>query len=313
MKDNAEREHDEKEKEFKIEQSRRKKARTTKKPLNIAGNETVATPYAGPESKLFDGLTFFVMTDQVHLVKKSKAELETMVKANGGKLVQRDSTDKKLVIVADKRLVKVSSLEKRNTNNIVKPIWISDCIRQADADAGAMPYILPFEPNRHMFHLLDDDQMDFEANVDENGDSYARDIENVDEMRRILSSMPKKFEGEGNFDRENFLTQLEDHGEALSNLKNCMFNNIKVYFPPSEDAAWELSATLAKNYVEFAGGVVLKNQKGATHVVVPDGQDKHTQNGDVDVKGLARTVGAGWIEKCWQEGTRVDEERFQRG
>jgi DNA ligase-4 len=311
LKDNAEREHDEKEKEFKIEQSRRKKARTAKKPLIIAGNDTVSTAYAGPESKIFDGLTFFIMTDQIHPTKKSKAELEAMVKANGGKIVQRDSTDKNLVVIADKRLVKVQSLEKRDTNNIVKPIWIQDCIRQAEADAGAHPFILPFEPNRHMFYLLDADQEGFEENVDEHGDSYARDIEDVEEMRAILSHMPKKFEVK--FEREAFLGQLEDHGQALSSLKNYMFSGMGVYFSPSDDREWELNSTLAKNYIAFAGGVVVEGRKGATHVVVPDGQDKQESNGHVDVAGLARTVGIGWIEKCWQEDTRVDEERFQWG
>ncbi|KAF2799339.1 DNA ligase 4 [Melanomma pulvis-pyrius CBS 109.77] len=312
LKDNVEREHDEKEKEFKIEQSRRKKARTTKKALVVAGNETVATPYAGPKSQLFDGLSFFIMTDQLHPAKHSKAQLEALVKANGGKIVQRDSTDKSLVIVADKRLVKVSSIEKRDTMNIVKPIWIHDCIQQAEADVGALPFVLPFEPNRHMFYLLGADQLDFEANVDDNGDSYSRDIADVDELRGILTSMPSKYETV--FEKELFLGQLEDHGESLANLKNCMFSQLKVGFSSamSGDKNWDLRARLAMNYIRFGGGVVLdEDESGATHFVVPDGENRGVRNGAVS--GLARIVGVGWIEKCWEEGTRVDEERFQWG
>ncbi|KAF2710100.1 DNA ligase-like protein [Pleomassaria siparia CBS 279.74] len=311
LKATVEEEHDAKEKELKFEQSRRKKARTTKKPLIIAGNETLSTPYAGPKSQLFDGLTFYIMTDQFYPTKHSKAELEALVKANGGKIVQRDSTDENLVIVADKRLVKVSSLEKRDTLNIVKPIWIHDCIQQAEADTGAMPFVLPFEPNRHMFYLLGSDQIDFERHVDENGDSYARDIKNVDELREILTGMPSKYEAA--FDKKLFLSQLEDHGESLSNLKNCMFRQLKVEFASASDTDrdWPIKVQLAKNYIKFGGGVVIEaDEEGGTHFVVPEGDDE-VSNGNVS--GLARIVGVQWIEKCWKEGTRVDEERFQWG
>ena len=72
VKANVETQKAEKDKEFKIEQSRRKKARTTKKPLTVVGNDTVTTPYAGPESKVFDGLSFYIMTEQNHPSKKTK-------------------------------------------------------------------------------------------------------------------------------------------------------------------------------------------------------------------------------------------------
>jgi DNA ligase-4 len=313
LKDNVEREHNEKEKEFKIEQSRRKKARTTKKPLQVAGGETVSTPFAGPKSKLFDGLSFYIMTEQTEPRKRSKADLEALVKANGGKIVQRESSDKNLVIIAEKRVLKVASLQKRDTYNIVKPIWIDDCIRQADADVGAMPYLLPYEVNRHMWYLLDTDQIRLEEHVDENGDSYTRDIVDVDEMRQILQAMPKKFET--HFEQSSFVAQLEDHGDSLTNLKNYMFANMKVFFTRSDDTEFNFQSILARNYIKFAGGTVVSEKRGATHVVLPAQQDNDgdLDMDDVDISGLARKVGMGWIERCWAEGTRVDEERFQWG
>ncbi|CAA9961351.1 DNA ligase [Pyrenophora teres f. maculata] len=309
VKSRAEKEKSEKEKEFKIEQSRRKKARTTKKPLTVVGDDAVITPYAGPVSKVFEGLTFYIMTEQVHPSKKSKADLEALVKANGGRLIQRNTTAKDLVIVADKRLIKVASLEKRGTNNIVKPIWLQDCIMQNERDAGAPPYLLPFEPNRHMYYLHDDDQIDYEANLDDNGDSYARDITDVDEMRRLLDGVeiPKS-----KFSRDAFLEQLEGHGEDFSQFKTYMFQNVKAKF--SGEVGSELRVRLAKNYVRFGGGQVADggDEEGVTHVVVADGQTSAAK-GKARVNGLARVVGLGWIEKCWEEGTRIDEERFQWG
>ncbi|EDU43033.1 CDC9 ATP-dependent DNA ligase [Pyrenophora tritici-repentis] len=309
VKSRAEKEKSEKEKEFKIEQSRRKKARTAKKPLTVVSDDAIKTPYAGPASKVFEGLAFYIMTEQVYPTKKSKADLEALVKANGGRLVQRDSTAKDLVIVADKRLIKVASLEKRGTNNVVKPAWLQDCIMQNERDAGAPPYLLPFEPNRHMYYLHDDDQMDYEANLDDNGDSYARDIADMEEMRSLLDGMetPKT-----TFSRDGFLEQLEGHGEDFSQFKTYMFRNVKVKF--SAEVGLELRAKLAKNYVRFGGGQIVGDgdEEDVTHVVVADGQTSAAK-GKAKVSGLARVVGLGWIEKCWEEGTRVDEERFQWG
>ncbi|KAH9867034.1 DNA ligase (ATP) [Plenodomus lingam] len=316
LKHDVERTLAEKEKEFKIEASRRKKARTSKKPLTVAGNETLKTPYAGPESKLFDGLSFYIMTEQLYPTKMAKAELESRVKANGGTIVQRDAMDNNLIIVADKRLIKVAALIKRDTNNIVKPVWIQDCIAQNEADAGALPYLLPYEQERHLFYVQDNNQLDFFTNVDEYGDSYARDIADVEEMRMLLDAVgQKKPLGTTTFNREEFLTQLEDHGESFAGLKTHMFSHMKVLFHVDEqDVDGALRAQLARNYVRFGGGVVVEHgdENGITHIVV-EGEQQAVQfnKRKHKISNMARTVGIAWIEKCWHEGTRLDEERFQ--
>ena len=58
LKNNAELEKKRKKSEFKIDESRRKKARTRKKPLVVAGSEVLKTAYGGPETKIFEGLNF---------------------------------------------------------------------------------------------------------------------------------------------------------------------------------------------------------------------------------------------------------------
>lgn len=251
------------------------------------------------------------MTEQVRPTKKSKAELEALVKAHGGKIVQRDAADENLVVVADKRLVKVASLEKRDTNNIVRPVWISDCVAQHERDGAVLSYLLPFEPNRHMLYLLDGKQMEVEENVDGCGDAYARDIEGVGEMRALLEGMDKPETGRGGFDREVFLEQLEDHGEGFVHLKCYMFSNMKVAFEKSGEVGCAVEVQLARNYIRFGGGVVVDgvDEEGVTHIVAPRGAEPK-QNKTL---GMARVVGVEWIQKCWAEGTRVDEERFQWG
>jgi DNA ligase-4 len=163
-----------------------------------------------------------------------------------------------------------------------------------------------------MFYLLDADQEAYEENVDEYGDSYNRDIESADELRNMFSHMAGKVEGK--FDREEFLNQLEGHSSSIFELKNYMFSNMRVYFSEVKgDNEWGLQSLLTKNIIRFGGGIVQDTKRGATHVVVPEGENDLDADGDVNVTGLARTVGIGWVNKCWVEGTRVDEERFQWG
>lgn len=120
LKSNVEKEK--KEKEFKVDDGRRKRVRITrKKPLVVAGNdEVLRTPYAGPETSIFDGLNFClsvrldvcsirliksldIMTDTQKPEKKTKAELEQMVKAHGGKIFQTHDAATNIICIADRR------------------------------------------------------------------------------------------------------------------------------------------------------------------------------------------------------------------
>ena len=122
LKDNAMSQHRAKEEELKIEQNRHKKARTkTKKPLKVVGAPEAQATYAGPASAIFAKLKFCqsasntcleleraltvidIMTDANIPERKTKAELESMVKAHGGAIVQQESTADNLVVIADKR------------------------------------------------------------------------------------------------------------------------------------------------------------------------------------------------------------------
>jgi len=120
LKSNVEKEQ--KEKEFKVDDGRRKRTKLTRRrDLVVAGNdEMLRTAYAGPETKIFEGLNFCVlvftsvpstrlismldiMTESSKPEKKSKSELEQIVKANGGKIYQTHDAAPDTVCVADKR------------------------------------------------------------------------------------------------------------------------------------------------------------------------------------------------------------------
>lgn len=97
--------------------------------------------------------------------------------------------------------MKVASLQKHGDNNLVKPSWVLDCVKQNEKDAGLPDYLLPFEPRyfqskyrlnsqaliksfRHMFFTMEGREDDIKANVDQFSDSYARDT-NVDELKEV--------------------------------------------------------------------------------------------------------------------------------
>jgi DNA ligase-4 len=42
--------------------------------------------------------------------------------------------------------VKVASLQKSGDQNIIRPSWLLDCLKQNEKDAGLPDFLLPFEP-----------------------------------------------------------------------------------------------------------------------------------------------------------------------
>lgn len=144
-------EEKQKEKAFEIDTERKQRratTRTRKKLLTIVGgDEEVRTPYAGPATKVFEGLTFFIVTDALKPFKKTKAELQLIVKANGGTITQKRTSAPDVICVGDKGSgVVVTSIKKEGKFSIVRPSWLFDCIEQSAMDVGKERFLLPLEP-----------------------------------------------------------------------------------------------------------------------------------------------------------------------
>jgi DNA ligase-4 len=96
-------EQEKKEKEFEIAKNRRAIVRRTKKrKLVVAGAEHGSLENIMKNSKLFDGLSFYVLSDCSYPVKKTKDDIEKMIKANGGKIVQTPNAKGKLICITEK-------------------------------------------------------------------------------------------------------------------------------------------------------------------------------------------------------------------
>lgn len=99
--------------------------------------------------------------------KKSKAEIEQLVKLHGGKIFQTENAAKNTWVIGDRSKnpyfqvsnirspspdvenVKISALKKKGTHDIIRPAWIFDCIRQHETEqekGEGGGYVLPLEP-----------------------------------------------------------------------------------------------------------------------------------------------------------------------
>ncbi|KAL7819122.1 hypothetical protein V8C26DRAFT_396075 [Trichoderma gracile] len=297
--------------EMTVEDRRRRNPKRIKKELVIAGDDAAPPQFEGNKTKLFEGLEFCVLSEALKPYKKTKPQLESIIKENGGSISQRAVAGTRMVLIADKKVVKVASLIKDGNADIIRPKWIRDCLEQPDGG-----FLLPYEPG-HIFHATDALAQVAAQNTDRYGDSYARDVD-VDELRELMRDMPKLEDKETTFDKMLFLEQLEQHGKDVGSLRNFMFSRCRVLFYLA-DGAKESARDKWERYVRYGGGSVSQDvdDESVTHIVVLG--DDVMEVGDVGDKlrsklssrrKMPRLVNEGWVEESWREKTLLDEERY---
>ena len=316
-----------KEKEFKVDDARKRKSRaaTRKKPLTVTGynaRDVNEAKFEGPSGQVFRGLTFYIMTETTQPVKKTKVELEEMVKANGGRIVQTHNAVENTVCVADRRTVKVASLEKKGETNLVRPIWLFDCISQSQIDfARALPEIIvPLERERHLFFIAKGELDQYENNVDEFGDSHARDT-SVTELEILMQKM-------GVVNKIK-IDAISEKISGLGDIPGWMFAGLVAYFDPikksepnsddhkvdrnEKDEEVQQCKDVMSWTFRFGGGLLsdeLDNRQ-LTHVVAHEKSDLiQLRQALASRSRLPRLVTRHWIEESWKEQTLLDEERF---
>ncbi|KAK3401244.1 DNA ligase 4 [Sordaria brevicollis] len=298
----------------KMEMENRKRKPATKrarKDLVIAGtsdpSSSSATPVIAPRetreasTQLFSGLDFCVLSESLKPLKMAKPALEKLIKDHGGRIHQqvldRNDPDRIVIPIADKNVVKVASLKKSAPDvDIIRPKWVLDCLAQP-MSSKLKGYLLPFEPS-HLFHAgSEETETRAEQAVDQFGDSYARDLADVEELKAIFDTMVEgdyvsdsdwdsdsgsKNKGKGEFDMNYFLDHLEAQGSSLDELRSFMFRRCKVFFALASNGdgdedgdgdgdgkgTVEGKALRLKNYIRFGNGKVVEELERATHVVV---------------------------------------------
>ncbi|QSZ37187.1 hypothetical protein DSL72_009281 [Monilinia vaccinii-corymbosi] len=314
--------------EFKVDQKKRgpQGVKRQKVILGMEGDEKAL--YAGPHSEVFEGMKFCVLSEMLHPVKKTKVEIETIIKNNGGQITQSSNVKEDIVIIADKKVVKVASLIKIGVRIIVKPVWVLDAIAQMETDTklGGVRYVLPFEKERHMLHITEGDEEEVEGNTDQYGDSYARDVE-VEELKQIFDGMGKieHEDPRSKFDVDAFLEGLEKSGQGLGleSMKSWMFRGCSGVFVVGEKI--HVDVRIEMNHFEFGMGVLLamddlesqSEEGGITHIIFADDMMGKGKGEIQDIKKklegsriIPHLVSWRWIRDSWKGGRKLDEENF---
>ena len=313
-------EQEKKDSQFQVDDSRRKRLRATrKKPITVAGSQaTSSEAVLGQPTKILQGLNVYVMTGSQEPEKKSKGELESLVKSHDGTVCQNDSRPR-TVCIGGNRSVHVASAIKRGNVDVVKPIWLFENIRQNEMELGKPTLPLPFEP-RHMFFTIAESETFVRSNADAYGDSYCRDV-STQELREIMDSMPAKFEGSRN--SSGLKSELLENDDELGESSGWMFDGLVIYvdaevwrtkdLPSSVQNHSDLRGPRACNLARFAGARLVNGlQPGVTHVLVGEDRSRHRalRQEVSNYKALPRLVSIAWIEQSWIEKIRLDEERF---
>ncbi|KAK5078865.1 DNA ligase (ATP) [Lithohypha guttulata] len=315
----------------KMQAASRKRAQTAdrkRRPLQVAGYSQKSLDGAAnykeqsEPTSVFRGLTIYVMTGSTSPKKMTKVELEKLVKSQGGKIIQtadaRPSDDgtppDEVVCIASSRAVHVASLLKKGHLPVFKPAWIFDCIAQAhiDIDAGLTEMPLRPELDRHVFYSPDDRKEIYQGEVDQYGNSFARDT-TIDELKACMNHMDDIKDMD--FDRRLL--------DLVSESPGCMFQNTVLYFVRLEeesDATTQDSISKSENaevVARFAGARISLSldDEATTHVVVDAGFEnskelRKLRHKIAERKLLPRLVTVEWITTSWAEETRLDEERF---
>ncbi|RMZ87415.1 hypothetical protein DV736_g5359, partial [Chaetothyriales sp. CBS 134916] len=295
---------------------RRKKRRlgSQKRPLKVVGYgakdvSEIRVDDVHGHGKVFEGLAFFVMTDSTKPMKKTKPQLEAIIKDYGGRIVQTHAVKgAEVVCIAERRTVKVASLQKKGDTMIVKPRWLFDCIEQAKKDfaSGMSETTLLWEVDRHLFFVPEAEKRQYEHNVDQYGDAYYRDT-TADELRELMSQMP----GVAPLSEpaERALTDRLE-GEVLP---GWMFKGMTVYFDLVQGSSDGGEVEAARTTAAFAGAKICSDLDDwhLTHIVVSSSSDVKALRKKVSTRPrIPYLVKAAWILDSWRERTLLAEERF---
>ncbi|KAL7273113.1 DNA ligase (ATP) [Rhizina undulata] len=301
-------------------ENRRRGAKRVKRKLVINGADDEVKPLVeidAAKKGVFEGWSFYIVSEAVK-EKKSKAEIEQLVKAHGAKIYQNETAESNIKVIGDRNNFKISAIKKKGTHDIIKPRWIFDCIKQHDADiesGGSGGCILPLEPC-HILHATKKTEKLVLDSVDKWGDSYTREPTD-EELANILKSMSGEFNMTFDVDLFNSL--------ELGELPGSVFRNCVVYLDfgdmaernnldPAGDR-FSVSLHVAESYIIFAGGRTVRDiaDLEITHIVI-DNTDKVRLKGIRDFlqwrRKLPRVVTTAWVKQSFEAKTLLDEERF---
>uniref|UniRef100_A0A060SZN6 DNA ligase 4 n=1 Tax=Blastobotrys adeninivorans TaxID=409370 RepID=A0A060SZN6_BLAAD len=280
----------------KIEENASKRARQpAKKKIRILGatsdDESQEQKHISLRDQLFAGIVFYVISDVDSVDGIDRDRLRALIKAHGGSLTNSTKiTEGRLVLVADKKILRVSNIMKMNEQDIIKPIWVTDCIKYGR--------ILELEP-RYVFHATPETNESMHKSVDMYGDPYTRKI-GLDELKVLLNEMNNIHVPSD--ERSLRLLKLELVDAIPEPIPGLLFPIDVFYFDEPNSTAQTLA--------EFAGGTTTDaiNEKTTAVVVNSVQRAREIRKTVAGSKTIPRIVTASWITESWKERTRLPED-----
>lgn len=160
-------------KEVGVKKQKRKESSVKKGDVLMAFRDTDTTGLV-VKGKIFEGCEFYV-------VKASdKMELEKLVVEYGGSKVQNFMKGTNYVVAEDCESMKVQNLIDRQQINIIKPVWVYDCIRFGVS--------VPFSP-RYMAHANTELKKRFDKEMTKYGDSLDVMFKNPEEVLELVKQV----------------------------------------------------------------------------------------------------------------------------
>ncbi|GAV09317.1 hypothetical protein RvY_18881 [Ramazzottius varieornatus] len=218
------------------------------RPADVSGVKTQGHIFAGKEFYVAGG-------DKAH----SKQDLEKLIVAHGGSVVQKVTEGNTFCVISDKRTVHVQNIIKTHLYDVVYPAWILRCVTAKE--------ISPWHPNDLMF-AQERTQKLIKNAFDKYGDSFTEDI-TLPDLERIFTDMETK-----DISRTQ-LTDFEDRyynnfpSFALFRTCTAYFDKYAVIGEPA--SGLKPGANMALAEVEFlaGGGLVMdKISSDVTHIVL---------------------------------------------
>ncbi|KAI5840233.1 ATP dependent DNA ligase domain-containing protein [Morchella snyderi] len=313
-------------------ENRRRPGKRIKRELKVLGVSETAHRLdqvsVDKSNTLFKDYYFYIMSESTSLKqKKSKVELEQLVKSHGGRIFQTENAVENTWVIGDRNTVKISALKKKGTHDIIRSSWILDSIHQDEAEQRRGKrggYVLPLEP-RYIFSAAGDIEQKSQIAIDTWGDSYARDVD-AGELGQLLDGMSTNVE---HVLMADFIRTLDhDNLHSFDDLPGWIFRELVIYIntqnskesktrhPTFVNSGLRVQdPSISSILVQFAGGKISEdiNDLNITHIVVNTGDLSRLQFIKSLIQSrqrIPRVVTTEWIEESLICKAVLNEERF---
>eukprot|EP00105_Crassostrea_gigas_P041960 XP_019926108.1 PREDICTED: DNA ligase 4-like isoform X2 [Crassostrea gigas] len=255
-------------------------------------------------SKIFEGKEFCVINGPSSL---SKAAIEKKVAEYGGSVVQNPGSTT-FCVLADKVVMRVTNLMKRDLYDIVKVDWFKRCL---DAQT-----FIPWAP-ADMIHTSAKTQMALKKDYDKFGDtcSYMQDT-TPDQLKYTFQHMDNSEISISTDEMAELEEKYFPDDSPYGLFRTCRFylDNKLVIGDPStqiKDSSLEFLAL----ELRFIGGTVSDSlDKKVSHVMVDKRDLSRVQELKQERRKRSRKfhiVNEDWLRQCLEEGSLCSERQFE--